>query len=173
MIQVHFTPEEIQQAYAKQKMLLEMKQGNTNGVLAQKNLHVIGELGEMAVRKYFEYCCLPNVKWSDKGYSKYASDDYDFMIGRDRGDVKTSKKWWGISINSRQRDLALNKKNTKYLVGVNFASEELCIIIGFGYPQDLVRDPEKDFEYNGVYKEMYSIPKDKIYQFRISECHIY
>lgn len=168
MIHIHLTQEDIQEAREFNNKLKALKTGLNSRIVGTKDHEIIGLLGQKAFKKYLDHLKVHYEELNEK-FGRHLGDSCDFIIGGKKVDVKSSKKYSTICLNRAQYWKSFYKK-VNYLVGVHFSNfPSTAIIIGYGYWNDLVRDPEKDFEYNGKQFEMYSLPRNKTYIFPIND----
>lgn len=169
MIEITISEEEKQKARKFQGFMEELKGGLSSTIIATKDYRIIGQLGQEVVKKYFDFIGISYLE-PDEGYGRHNKDSCDLIVGNKKIDVKSSKKYDTICLNHNQYWKTFYKK-IDYMIGVHFVDDSLkkAIIFGYGYWQDLKRDYEKDFIYNGEKKEMYSLPYDKIKKFKICD----
>src|ERR1035437_480317 len=147
MIEVRIYRHDVDEAMAFEKKMKELKEGLESLVAGTKNYHIIGYLGELAVKKYFRAIKIDFTEPCEE-YSRHASDSCDLIMGNKKLDVKTSRKFPLITLNERQY-YKTQKKEIDYLVGVYFPGGlDRAIITGYGYWQDLIKKDE-DYIYNG------------------------
>jgi len=163
MITVALTDIDYELARQMQKTILEREKDSPSAMVVQKQCNLVGFLGEIAVKKYFDRI---KKKYVDSGIQRKGGDPYDLLVDGVKIDVKTTKKFDQIVMNEWQRTKAIRGKVV--LVGVKLYEEDLkAVMFGYAYPEDLQRDEEKDFTFKEQVKKMYSVPNWKLKQFQV------
>lgn len=174
MIEVNFSSGDLAEARRFAQHMASLKGGLDSRIVGTRNNDIIGILGEWAVKRYFDTIRVEYVEPEREhaDYKRNQGDVWDLKIQNKTIDVKSSRKYKGIVLNHNQFWKTKYKK-IDMLIGVYFPNDTLrsAIIIGYGFPRDLVRDPDKDFvkkheNNNPKSGEMYSIPEEKINIFK-------
>lgn len=166
MIYLSVRESEIIEAREFARMVDSLKKGLASTVAATKDYQIIGKLGEEIVKRYFDTI---GVRYEEPNevYGRHNSDSCDLIVEGKKVDVKSSKKYKQITLNERQWKKTYYK-GIDYMVGVWFSDDlRSATIYGYGVWEDMQRDIEKDFEWNGSLMPMYSLPVGKIRSFKV------
>jgi hypothetical protein len=171
MIEVRIYRTEVEEAARFAKKLQALKEGLASTIISRPDFQVIGELGVLAVKKYFKAIKLPFDE-PNEGNARHTGDSCDLLVAGKKVDVKTSRKYQLITVNNKQY-YKTKIKGIDYLIGVYFPDKlDLAQIIGYGLWYDLVRDKDKDFIYQGKSVPMYSLPQEKLHLFKINDIKV-
>ena len=170
MIRILVTTGMMNAAIARASRRTRQREGNALRLNCRPDYEIIGFLGVEVVKKYFNETNV-NFEEFDDGYDKAnTGDKYDLLVlnassrVKLRVDVKTSKKYRTICVNERQYEKA--QKNVDILIGVYLESDNWAVVTGYCKPINLHRDSDKDFEFDGKTKKMYSCSNDSLSRFK-------